>query len=112
MHVSIEPSLCYKFDRMLSDIVPIRQYIWTLFLEVLFDDDGEDDNIQNANDDDDVNLKEESNSILKLAYDVCDMVVGVNMSNISTTHNSGKRKKKQNILRCEMKKKAEDHLKL
>jgi hypothetical protein len=30
---------------MLSDIVPIRQYIWTLFLEVLFDDDGEDDNI-------------------------------------------------------------------
>jgi hypothetical protein len=97
---------------MLSDIVPIRQYIWTLFLELLFDDDGEDDNIQNANDDDDVNLKEESNSILKLAYDVCDMVVGVNMSNISTTHNSGKRKKKQNILRCEMKKKTEDHLKL
>jgi hypothetical protein len=42
---------------MLSDIVPIRQYIWTLFLELLFDDDGEDDNIQNANDDDDVNLK-------------------------------------------------------
>jgi len=85
--------LCYKFDRMFSDIVPIRQYIWTPFLEVLFDDDGEDDNIQNANDDDDVNLKEENNIILKLAYDVCDMIVGVNMSNISTTHSNGKRKK-------------------
>lgn len=82
---------------MFNDIMPIGQYIWTPSSKVLFDDDNEDDDIQNVNDDDNVNLKEESNdsdndSILNLAYDVCDMVVGVDKSIISTIYSSGKRK--------------------
>jgi hypothetical protein len=61
------------------------------FLEVLFNDNGGDDGIQIANDDDEPNLEEESGDsedgdIFNFGDDICNIVTGVNMLSNNTTY--------------------------
>ena len=96
----IKPSLCIKFERIFSNSVATRQYVWTPSLKVLFDDDTGVHDTQDGNVDGDENLKEKSgdtkeDDITNYTQDVCNLVVGVNMSNNSTIHSSGKRKTRE-----------------
>lgn len=59
-HAGIKPSLCIKFERIFSDSVTTKQYVWTSSLKVLFDDDTGVHDTQNGNADDDENLEEKS----------------------------------------------------
>jgi hypothetical protein len=69
---------------------------------VLFDDDVGVHDTQDGNADDDENLEEKSgdteeDDITNYTKNVCNLVIGVNMSNNSTIHSSGKEKNKRTM---------------
>jgi hypothetical protein len=95
---------------MFSNVVAIGHYAWTPSSRTLFDDD--DDENQSTRDIDvneEENLNERSGGseedvILNYTDDVCNLVVGVNMGNSSTTNSNGKRKVKEQCGRQSRKK--------
>ncbi|XP_011041083.1 PREDICTED: uncharacterized protein LOC105137151 [Populus euphratica] len=99
-HAGIEPSLCNKFDRIFSNVVATGHYVWAPSSGVLFDDDTVNQNTQDVHVNEEENLEEgsgdsEEDAIPNYTDDVCNLVVGVNMGNNSTTNSSGKRKAKE-----------------
>ena len=88
-----------KFDRMFSNIIATGEYVWAPSSEVLCDDNVGVDEDPNANEEQ-PDLEEgsgdsEEDEILNFTDDVCNMVREVNMSNISNTRSSGKRKERE-----------------
>jgi hypothetical protein len=88
-----------KFDRMFSNIIATGEYVWAPSSGVLCDDNVGVDEDPNANEEQ-PDLEEgsgdsEEDEILNFTDDVCNMVREVNMSNISNTRSSGKRKERE-----------------
>ena len=84
---------------MFSNIIATGEYVWAPSSGVLCDDNVGVDEDPNANEEQ-PDLEEgsgdsEENEILNFTDDVCNMVREVNMSNISNTRSSGKRKERE-----------------
>jgi hypothetical protein len=82
-----------KFDRMFSNIVATREYVWAPSSRVLCDNNVGVDGNQNANVKQ-LDLKEGSgdskdDGIPNFTDDVCNMVRGVNMSSNNNTCSGG-----------------------
>jgi hypothetical protein len=95
-HVSIEPSLCAKYDIMFTNIVATGEYAWTPSQGLLSDEDNMAAGMRNTTNEE-TNIEEgsvdsEEDAISYFIHDVSNMVGGNNVANSSSNPNSAKRK--------------------
>lgn len=91
----IEPSLYAKYDIMFSNIVAMRQYIWTPSQRLLSEEGNGAAGMRNTTNDE-TNIKEESGDskedvIHDFVHDVSNMVGESNVTNSSSNHSSAKK---------------------